>query len=86
MKLTGTPFNKIKKIIVNEHKTKSIYFGTDENLNVFFNGKPIEQVNQLNTSASSFDLSIRPVKVYIIIITDLFLISATELYLALYIW
>ena len=34
------------KIIVNELKTKSMCFGTDENLNVFFNGKPIEQVNQ----------------------------------------
>ena len=34
------------KIIVNELKTKSMSFGTDENLNVFFNGKPIEQVNQ----------------------------------------
>ena len=34
------------KIIVNELKTKSMCFGTDKNLNVFFSGKPIEQVNQ----------------------------------------
>ena len=33
------------KIIINELKTKSMCFGTDENLNVCFNGKPIEQVN-----------------------------------------
>ena len=34
------------KIIVNEIKTKSMCFGTNENLNVFFNGKPIQQVTQ----------------------------------------
>ena len=34
-------------------------FGTDENLNVFFNGKPIEQVNQYKYLVLSFDLSIR---------------------------
>ena len=34
------------KFIVHELKTKSMCFGTDENLNVFFNGKPIKQVNQ----------------------------------------
>ena len=34
------------KIIVNELKTKSMGFGTAENLNMSFNGKPIEQVNQ----------------------------------------
>ena len=35
-----------KKIIVNEIKTKSMCFGTNENLNVSFNGKPIQQVSQ----------------------------------------
>ena len=34
------------KTIVNALKTKLMCFGTGENLNVFFNGKPIEQVNQ----------------------------------------
>ena len=34
------------RLIVNELKTKSMCYGTDENMNVFFNGKPIEQVNQ----------------------------------------
>ena len=34
------------KIIVYEIKTKSMCFGTNENLNVFFNGKPIQQVSQ----------------------------------------
>ena len=33
------------KIIVNEIKTNSMCFGTNENLNVFFNGKPIQQVS-----------------------------------------
>ena len=42
----GTPLIKINKIIVNERKTKSMCFGTDENLNVFFNEKPIEQLIQ----------------------------------------
>ena len=34
------------KIIVNEINTKSMCFGTNENLNVSFNGKPIQQVSQ----------------------------------------
>ena len=34
------------KIIVNETKTKTMCFGTDEPFNVYFNGKLIEQVHQ----------------------------------------
>ena len=34
------------KIIVNEIKIKSMCFGTNENLNMCFNGKPIQQVTQ----------------------------------------
>ena len=34
------------KIIVNEIMTKSMCFGTNENLNMSFNGKPIQQVSQ----------------------------------------
>ena len=34
------------KVIVNEIKTKSMCFGADDNFEIHFNGKPIEQVWQ----------------------------------------
>ena len=79
-KLNGLmKFCSNNKIIVNDFKTKSICSGTDENLNVSFNGKPIEQVNRYKY----LDVIVRSInKIYAPIITQLFPISLAELYSA----